>query len=87
MLYIILKSGVSFVLIFWCCREYKREEREEKNIIILNYIYVYIIFNVNKLEILIYRWMFIYLYLICDFYYMGVNGYYFFVRIKFLYNL
>lgn len=42
-LYIILKSGVSFVLIFWSCREYKGEE---KNIIILNYIYVYFIFDV-----------------------------------------
>lgn len=45
-LYIIYKSGVSFILIFWSCREYKGEEREEKNIIILNYIYVYFIFDV-----------------------------------------
>lgn len=87
-LYIILKSGVSFVLIFWSCREYKVEEREEKKYYNFKlYICVFYFWCLNKLENLIYRWMFIYLYLICDFYYMDVNGYYFFVCIKFLYNL
>lgn len=54
MLYIILKSGVSFVLIYWSCREYKGEEREEKKYNNFKlYICVFYFWCLNKLENLI----------------------------------
>lgn len=79
MSYTTLKSGVSFVLTFWSCREHKGEEREEKKYNNFKlYICVSYFWCLNKSENLIYRWMFTHPYSTCDFYHMDVNGHHFF---------